>query len=146
MSGFMASPYGQIATSGFRGVDVPDVNSAFARGGKVLSGAQSIALDERGKARLGGAYNDYTNGLRSLAGMNQTATSNISGAAGQYGANAGNMMLQAGQARGDAMKSGYNGLTQGVSGAIGSIFKNWPNQTPGKVATDPAQSAYPGYY
>jgi hypothetical protein len=122
MAGFMSSPYGKIATSGFRGVDVPEVNSAFGSRGKALSGAQSIALDERGKARLGGAYTDYTNGLRSLAGMNQTASAQVGSAAGQYGANAGNLMVQAGQAKGDALKSGYNGLMQGVSGALGGVM------------------------
>lgn len=129
MAGFMASPYGKIATSGFRGVDVPEVNSAFARGGKLLSGAQSIALDERGKARLGGAYTDYTNGLRSLAGLNQTASSQVSGAAGQYGVNAGNATMAAGAAKGDALRSGYNGLSQGLSGALGTVMdfgkQNW---------------------
>lgn len=121
MAGFMSSPYGKIATSGFRGVDTPEVNSAYARGGKALSGAQSIALDERGKARLGGAYTDYTNGLRSLAGMNQTASSQASSAAGQYGVNAGNATMAAGQAKGNALASAYGGLAQGVSGALGTI-------------------------
>lgn len=129
MKAFTDSPYGKIATSGFRGVDVPEINGAFARGGKVLSGAQSIALDERGKARLGGAFNDYTNGLRSLAGMNQTASSQIGSAAGQYGVNAGNAIIQAGQAKGNALKSGWDGISQGINGAVGALSdfgrKNW---------------------
>lgn len=129
MAGFMSSPYGQIATSGFRGVDVPQINSAFARGGKVLSGAQSIALDERGKARLGGAYTDYTNGLRSLAGLGQTASSQISGAAGQYGANAGNAIMAGGEARANGLTSAYGGLANGVNGALSTVMdygkKNW---------------------
>lgn len=129
LAGFMSSPHGQIATSGFRGVDVPEINGAFARGGKVLSGAQSIALDERGKSRLGGAYNDYLNGLRYLSGMNQTASSQVSSAAGQYGANAGNAMMAGGQAKGNALAGAYQGIGQGISGALGSVFdygkKNW---------------------
>lgn len=129
MAEFSASPYGKIATSGFRGVDVPEINGAYARGGKVLSGAQSIALDERGKARLGGAYNDYTNGLRSLAGMNQTASNQVGGAASTYGANAGNAMMAAGEAKGNALSSAYKGIGQGISGALGAVNeygqKNW---------------------
>lgn len=121
MAGFMSSPYGKIATSGFRGVDTPEINGAYARGGKVLSGAQSIALDERGKARLGGAYNDYTNGLRSLAGLGQTASSQASSAAGTYGANAGNANTAAGQAKGNALSSAYGGIAQGISGALGGL-------------------------
>ena len=129
MAAFNASPYAKIATSGFRGIDVPEINGAYARGGKVLSGAQSKALDERGKARLGGAFTDYTNGLRSLAGMNQTASSQIGSAAGAYGANAGNALANAGIARGNALSSAYKGIGQGVSGAIDGIVKygqdNW---------------------
>lgn len=129
MAAFEASPYAKIATSGFRGVDVPAINGAFARGGKVLSGAQSIALDERGKARLGGAYTDYTNGLRSLAGMNQTASNQAGAAASSYGVNAGNAMTNVGNAKANALSSAYKGLGQGVSGALGAVSeygqKNW---------------------
>lgn len=129
MAGFMSSPYGKIATSGFRGVDVPEINGAYARGGKVLSGAQSIALDERGKARLGGAYTDYTNGLRSLADQNQVASSQTGSAASAYGSNGGNAMLAAGEAKANALGSAYKGLTQGVSGAVNALGefgqKNW---------------------
>lgn len=121
MAAFEASPYAKIATSGFRGVDVPEVNSAYARGGKVVSGAQSIALDERGKARLGGAYTDYTNGLRSLAGLNQTASNQVGGAASSYGANAGNAITAAGDAKANALGSAYKGLGQGVSGAVNAL-------------------------
>lgn len=129
MAGFMSSPYGKIATSGFRGVDVPEINGAYARGGKVLSGAQSIALDERGKARLGGAYTDYTNGLRSLADQNQVASSQTGSAASTYGANAGNAITAAGDAKANALASSYKGLGQGVSGAVNALGefgqKNW---------------------
>lgn len=129
MADFTSSPYGKIAISGFRGVDTPEINSAFARGGKVLSGAQSIALDERGKARMGGAFNDYTNGLRAMAGMNQTAGSQIGSAANQYGANASNNMIAAGQAKGNALASAYQGIGQGIAGAAGAVQsygqKNW---------------------
>ncbi len=129
MQEFTASPYGQMAISGFRGVDTPEINSAFARGGKVLSGAQSIALDERGKARMGGAFNDYTNGLRAMAGMNQTASSQIGSAASAYGTNASNNMIAAGQAKGNALASAYQGMGQGIAGAAGALQsygqKNW---------------------
>lgn len=121
MAAFEASPYAKIATSGFRGVDVPAINGAFARGGKVLSGAQSIALDERGKARLGGAFEGYANGLRSLANLNQTATSQVGGAASTYGANAGNAAMAAAEAKGNALKGAYKGWGQGISGAIGAV-------------------------
>ena len=121
MAAFEATPYYDMAVKGFRGVDTPDVNAAYAKGGKVLSGAQSIALDERGKNRLGGAFNDYTNGLRSLAGQNQTATSQVASAATNYGTSAGGALTNKGVATGNALASGYAGLTQGVSGALGAL-------------------------
>ena len=121
MQAFQATPYYDIATSGFRGVDVPEVSAAFARGGKQLSGAQSIALDERGKARLGGAFTDYTNGLRSLAGQNQTASSQIGSAAGAYGSSAGTAITNAGIAKGNALSSAYKGIGQGVNGALEAL-------------------------
>ena len=121
MKAFEATPYYDMAVKGFRGVDTPDVSAAYAKGGKVLSGAQSIALDERGKNRLGGAFNDYTNGLRSLADQNQIASSQVSGAAGDYGIKTGSAMSNVGQAKGNALASGYAGLNQGVSGALGAL-------------------------
>lgn len=129
MKAFEATPYYDMAVKGFRGVDTPEVNAAYSRGGKVLSGAQSIALDERGKNRLGGAFNDYTNGLRSLAGMNQTASTQIGSAATNYGSAAGGAITNGGIAKGNALASGYAGLNQGVSGALNALTKygqnNW---------------------
>ena len=61
--------------------------------------------------------------------MNQTASSQVSGAAGQYGVNAGNAALAAGQAKGNALKSGWDGISQGINGAVGALSdfgrKNW---------------------
>lgn len=128
MKAFEATPYYDIAVKGFRGVDTPEVNSAYARGGKVLSGAQSIALDERGKNRLGGAFNDYTNGLRSLAEMNQTPSSQIGSAATNYGNAAGGAITNAGQAKGNALASGYAGMNQGISGALNALTKYGQSQ------------------
>lgn len=121
MKAFEATPYYDMAVKGFRGVDTPDVNAAYAKGGKVLSGAQSIALDERGKNRLGGAFNSYTAGLSDLAGLNSTATTQANNSATNFGANAGSALTNKGAATGNALASGYAGLTQGVNGALGAL-------------------------
>lgn len=121
MKAFEATPYYSMAVKGFRGVDTPEVNAAFAKGGKVLSGAQSIALDERGKNRLGGAFGSYVAGLSDLAGLNSTAATSLNNSSTNYGANAGSAITNAGQAKGNALASGYAGLNQGVSGALGAL-------------------------
>ena len=121
MKAFEATPYYDMAVKGFRGVDTPDVNAAYAKGGKVLSGAQSIALDERGKNRLGGAFGQYTAGLSDLAGLNSTASNQAGTAATNYGTSTGRAIVDGGTAKGNALASGYAGLTQGVSGALGAL-------------------------
>lgn len=92
MNEFYNSPDGKIAISGFRGVDVPETRGAFAAGGKLLSGAQSKALDDRGKARMGAAWDSYTNGIRSLAGVTQTASQQMGASGDRYGATAGGII------------------------------------------------------
>ena len=121
MKAFEATPYYDMAVKGFRGVDTPDVNAAYAKGGKVLSGAQSIALDERGKNRLGAAFGQYTAGLSDLAGLNSTASNQAGTAATNYGTSTGRAIVDGGTAKGNALASGYAGLTQGVSGALGAL-------------------------
>ena len=121
MGAFQSTPFYDMAVKGFRGVDTPEVNAAYAKGGKVLSGAQSIALDERGKNRLGGAFGQYTAGLSDLAGLNSTASNQAGTAATNYGTSTGRAIVDGGTAKGNALASGYAGLTQGVNGALGAL-------------------------
>jgi hypothetical protein len=137
--GFENSQYYKNAVEGFRGVDSPEIAHLFSTGGKVMSGAKDRALDDAGKARLGGAYGEYSNALRSLAGLNQTAASGISGAAGSYGANAGNMLMTAGNAKANALSGAYDAWGRGISGAVDSTIeygdKNWWNKSGGGSTT-----------
>lgn len=96
MNEFWGSPYGQLATSGFRGVDVPSVNGSFAAGGKLLSGAQKIALDDRGRARAEGEFGNYVNGLSGLAGLSLNQTAPITSAVTGFGATAQNGIINQG--------------------------------------------------
>jgi len=114
--------------------------SAAARGG-LLSGragkdmtnyAQGAASQEYGNAfnRFQTNRSNQLNPLQSLAGMSQTASGNMSNAAGAYGANVGNNLTGTAQqvgnnmmGAGNARASGYvtqsnalqNGLNSGVS-------------------------------
>lgn len=101
MQEFWDSPYGKLATEQFLGADNPAIKGAFATQGKALSGAQQIALSDRGRARAGGAFGDYTNSLRSIAGMNQVAGTQIGNALGNYGATAGQGMINIGGIQAD---------------------------------------------
>jgi hypothetical protein len=122
MSEFWNSPYGKLSVEGFRGVDVPQVNAAYAAGGKVLSGAQKKALDDRGRARSEGAFGNYMNGLFNIAGYGQTATQQANSNAGQYGANAGNLITQQGQNQANSTRTmNNNWLTAGRNALAGWV-------------------------
>lgn len=141
MAQFWNSPYGQLATQGFRNIDTPEVRGAFAAGGKGLSGAQQKALDDRGRDRAGGAFGDYTNGLRSLAGLAQTGASQLASAGSNYAQNAGNLAMGAANARASGYSGQMNGLANGLSGAINTAIENWPKKKAGSNV-DPSLAAY----
>lgn len=101
--------------------------SAAARGG-LMSGATGKALQrygqEMGSQEYQNAFNRYQaeraaqlNPLQSLAGVGQTGANALAGAAGQYGANVGNIYMQQGQttanaalARGSAYQRGLGDI------------------------------------
>lgn len=141
LNAFWDSPQGQIATKGFLGVDAPGVAGAFGAGGKSVSGAATKALYDRGQARASGAYNNYLTGLGNLAGMG--GSNQLTTIGNNYATNAGNAIGNAGNAKANALSSAYQGWGQGISGAVGAASDYFKRpQSP----TDPAKSAYPGYY
>jgi hypothetical protein len=86
---------------------------AAARGGLISGGALKAAQrygQEFASNEFGNAYNR----LASMAGLGQTATGAMGGAAGQFGANAGNLMTGAGAARASGYVGGANALTSGL--------------------------------
>ena len=87
---------------------------AAARGGLISGGALKAAQrygQEFASNEFGNAYNR----LASRAGFGQTASTNMGGAAGQFGANAGNLMTGAGAARASGYVGGANALTGGLN-------------------------------
>lgn len=122
------NPIYKAAVDGFTGVnglggDRQAIDGAYARGGKVMSGAQTKALHDRGTARASGAVNTIYGNYAGMAGVgSQTAA--------QQNTNATNMGVTSGAAianRGDALASGYaqrakndaemrNGLAKSVGG------------------------------
>lgn len=140
LDAFWASPYGELATKGFLGVDAPGVAGAFGAGGKSVSGAATKALYDRGQARAEGAYTNYLNGIQSLAGMSPTGQ--LVSSSQNYTNGATTAIGNAGAAKANALNGAYSGWGNGINGAINSLSKI----KFGGVQTDPSQSAYPGYY
>ena len=108
--------------------------SAAARGG-LLSGATGKNLlrygQEMGSQEYQNAFNRYQaersaqlQPLQSLAGVGQTATNALGSAAGQYGANAGNALITAGQ----ATAAGQLGVGNTWNNALNTASSAYMNQ------------------
>ena len=118
---FQADPgYAFRLKEGLRALE----SSAAARGG-LLSGNQMRDVtqfgQELGSQEFTNAFNRYQaernarlNPLQSLAGMGQTTSQNIAGAAGRLGEQIGSNLIQGGVARG----SGYMGMANALSGGL----------------------------
>ena len=147
LADFYASPYAKLATT-ISDDQFNQVKGGLGAAGKSISGAAEGRYADIFRKNTYGAFGDYTNQLNSLAGMGQTNSSLASSAAGQYGANAGNSMMQAGNARANALTSAYQGYGQGLSaaaGSLGDMFKKPGVPTYGQPGyVDPSRAAYPG--
>jgi hypothetical protein len=113
--------YGFRLSEGMKALD----RTAAARGG-MMSGA---ALKAAGRYGQDMASQEYLNAfnraqalkserigaLGGLYGAGQIATNQVTSAAGQYGVNAGNMMMESGRAR----ASGYIGQANAITNALG---------------------------
>lgn len=111
---------------------------AAARGGLISGSALKAAQrfgQEMGSQEYTNAFNRYQteraarlNPLQSLAGVGQTATNQLGGAAGQLGANLGQTYLNAGTAAGQTRASGYIGGVNALTGALGTGLNYYQNQ------------------
>jgi len=117
---FMDSPYNKLATRATE-LDFGKIKGQLGAAGKSISGPGEARYAKTLAGNRLGAFDSYTSGLRSLAGMEQTAGSQISSAANQYGLRAGAAITDAGTAKGNALRSRYAGLGQGISGAAGAV-------------------------
>ena len=112
--------------------------NAAARGGLISGGAlkaatgygQEMGSQEFARARERALSNYGTNVARSdtgynrlasLAGIGQTATNTLGQAAGQYGANVGNLYTQQGDVQGNALLAGAQARTSAY-GDIGKLY------------------------
>lgn len=96
---------------------------AAARGGLISGGALKAAQrygQDFASQEFGNAYNR----LAGLAGIGQTSTNTVGNAAGNFGANAGNLITGAGAAR----ASGYVGSTNALTGGLNQYLNYTQNQ------------------
>lgn len=144
---FYDSPYAKLATT-ISNDQIDQIKGNLGAAGKSISGAAEGRYAKTLAGNTYGAFGDYTNRLADMAGMNQTSSQLASNAAGNYGVNAGNAMMQAGNARANALSSAYQGYGQGLSaaaGSLGDMFKKPGTPTYGQPGyVDPSRAAYPG--
>ena len=134
MEQFQADPgYGFRLAEGLKAIE----RGAAARGG-LMSGATGKALtrygQEAGSQEFMNAFNRYQlerqarlNPLQSLANVGQTAAQTAGGAAGQYGANVGNMLIGQGQTAANAMLARGSAYQRGL-GDIGYLAGRYYGQ------------------
>ena len=108
--------YGFRFSEGMRALE-----RARAAGGQMFSGGTARAATRFGQDLASTEYGNAFNRLASLAGLGQTATGAMSGQAGQFGANAGNLMTSGGAAR----ASGYVGQANALTSALGQGLQQY---------------------
>ena len=115
-------------TEGLKALD----RQAAARGGLISGGALKAAErygQEMGSQEYQNAFNRYQaerqaqlGPLQSLAGLGQTSAQTLAGQAGQYGANVGELGLQAANARASGYVGQANALTNALSSGVGNYL------------------------
>lgn len=121
--------------------------SAAARGG-LISGGTGGALQQFGQGLASQEYQNAFNryqaeraNLAQLAGFGQSATNQQTAAAGQYGANVGNLMTGAGAAQ----AAGYVGAANALAGGVSQYMNYQSGQNLLNALRAPAASAPAGY-
>jgi hypothetical protein len=141
---FYDSPYAKLATT-ISNDQFDQIKGNLGAAGKSISGAAEGRYAKTLAGNTYGAFGDYTNQLANLAGMNQTSSQLASQAGGNYAVNAGNSMMQAGNARANALSSGYQNAAQGVGNIAGSYLRYGQTPQPGQPGyVDVSRAAYPG--
>jgi hypothetical protein len=131
MSDFQQDPgYAFRLSEGQKALD----RSAAARGGLISGGAMKAATrfgQDMGSQEYANAFNRYQTNranqlqpLGNLMASGQSAASNQGSAAGQYGTNAGNLMMQGGQ----ATAAGQLGVGNTINNALGTMASSYQNQ------------------
>lgn len=129
---FQASPGYQFRVSeAMKAIE----RSAAARGG-LRSGATMDALQRRVQGVASDEYNNYSGNLMRLAGLGESATARDTAAGANYAANAGQTIMQGGNARASAYANTGSAINQGVQNLASTYLYGQgygKPQTPGDV-------------
>jgi hypothetical protein len=145
---FSAADYQQDPGYQFRlGEGLKQLSHAAGARGGLISGQTMKGMEDYAQNSASNeyqnAFNRYqtnrSNQLQPLGNLmtsGQSAASNQAGQAGQYGVNAGNMMVQAGQANAAGQIGMANSLASGLSSGASAYqnqnnFNNWLTKQPG---------------
>jgi len=125
--GFYESPgYQWRVEEGRKGVD-----RNMAARGLLNSGRRGKALVEYNQNMASNDFGDYMNRLAAAAGIGQTAVNSGNYAASNYGANAGNAIQNAGQARASGYLNVGNTISSGVNNVLAALPYLQNQSTPG---------------
>lgn len=94
------------------------INRGMAARGMNNSGARLKALSDYGQNTASAEFGDYTNALRSLAGMGQVSSAGNQNASGNAAAGISNSLLAGGAARASGYTGGATALNQGLGNAL----------------------------
>lgn len=102
--------------------DMDRYTGQFGAAGKAVSGSHLAALNDLNRRNTNNAFQQFTGGLRSMAGQGQVATQQGASGAMQLGNTLGNLALGTGNARASSYLSqgqaNQNALS-GIAGALG---------------------------
>ncbi len=115
------------------GQTVQAVDRSAAARGLLNSGATIKAIQDRAANLADTQYGNWYNRLAGISGTGQTATGSTAAAGQAAAANAGNALIQAGQAR----ASGYTGLASTLNQGLNNYFANPRNGSGGGSWFDP---------
>lgn len=126
--GFYASPGYQFAyDEAMKGAErAASAGGYLPSGNGGLSGRFSKEMARYSQGLASQEFGNYFNRLGVLAGVGQTATSDGNQLGANYGANAGNVMMAAGDARASGIMGSANawgGAIEGVASAFGDYLK-----------------------
>jgi hypothetical protein len=158
MERFKADPgYGFRLKEGLRAIENSALASGMGQSGATLRGLTRYG-QELGSDEFTNAFNRYQaernarlNPLQSLAGMGQTTSQNIAGAAGRLGENIGSNIIQGGVAR----ASGYAGIANAANAGLSQYLAYQQNQARNALdqqyinalnASRPVNNETSGYY
>lgn len=94
------------------------LNAKYSPSGRLMSGSALKGITDYAQGRASDEFNNYTNALRSLAGLEQTANVNNQNAGMNYASGASNALQNAGNARASSYANIGSSINSGINNAL----------------------------